>query len=79
MVRIGVDVEGFIVGLSVGVVGSVLEVSGHVQEVADFEVCANTVIVMSSPCFLNSRVMSFLVRSDCGPLVFPKSTSPSSL
>ena len=36
-------------------------------------------IVMSSPCFLNSRVMSFLVRSDCGPLVFRKSTSPSSL
>ena len=35
MVRIGVDVEGFIVGLSVGVVG-------HVQEVADFEVCANS-------------------------------------
>ena len=33
-------------------------------------------IVMSSPCFLNSRVMSFLVRSDCGPLVFRKSTSP---
>ena len=29
-------------------------------------------IVMSSPCFLNSRVMSFLVRSDCGPLVFRK-------
>ena len=42
MVRIGVDVEGFIVGLSVGVVGSVLEVYGHVQEVADFEVCANS-------------------------------------
>ena len=36
-------------------------------------------IVMSSPCFLNSRVMSFLVRSDCGPLVFRKSTSPSSV
>ena len=30
------------------------------------------IIVMSSPCFLNSRVMSFLVRSDCGPLVFRK-------
>ena len=23
-------------------------------------------IEMLSPCFLNSRVMSFLVRSDCG-------------
>ena len=25
-------------------------------------------IEMFSPCFLNSRVMSFLVRSDCGRL-----------
>ena len=25
-------------------------------------------IEMFSPCFLNSRVMPFLVRSDCGPL-----------
>ena len=36
-------------------------------------------IEMFSPCFLNCRVMSFLVRSDCGPLAFLKSTSPSSL
>ena len=36
-------------------------------------------IEMFSPCFLNSRVMSFLVCSDCGPLVFLRSTSPSSL
>ena len=27
-------------------------------------------IEMFSPCFLNSREMSFLVRSDCGPLAF---------
>ena len=27
-------------------------------------------IEMLSPCFLNSRVMSFLVRSDCSPLAF---------
>ena len=32
-------------------------------------------IEMFSPCFLNSRVMSFLVRSDCGPLAFLRSTS----
>ena len=36
-------------------------------------------IEMFSPCFLNSRVMSFLVRSDCGPLAFLRSTSLSSL
>ena len=36
-------------------------------------------IEMFSPCFLNSRVMPFLVRSDCGPLAFLRSTSPSSL
>ena len=36
-------------------------------------------IEMFSPCFLNSRVMSFLVRSDCGPLAFLRSTSPLSL
>ena len=36
-------------------------------------------IEMFSPCFLNSRVMSFLVRSDCGLLAFLRSTSPSSL
>ena len=36
-------------------------------------------IELFSPCFLNSRVMSFLVRSDCGPLAFLRSTSPSSL
>ena len=35
-------------------------------------------IEMFSPCFLNSRVISFLVRSDCGPLAFLRSTSPSS-
>ena len=27
-------------------------------------------IEMFSPCFLNSREMSFLVCSDCGPLAF---------
>ena len=27
-------------------------------------------IEMFSPCFLNSREMSFLVRSDYGPLAF---------
>ena len=32
-------------------------------------------IEMFSPCFLNSHVMSFLVRSDCGL----RSTSPLSL
>ena len=36
-------------------------------------------IEMFSPCLLNSRVMSFLVRSDCGPLAFLRSTIPSSL
>ena len=36
-------------------------------------------IGMFSPCFLNSRVTSFLVRSDCGPVAFVRSTSPSSL
>ena len=36
-------------------------------------------IEMFSPCFLNFRVMSFLVRSDCGPLAFLRRTSPSSL
>ena len=36
-------------------------------------------IEVFSFCFLNYRVMSFLVRSDCGPLAFLKSTSPSSL
>ena len=36
-------------------------------------------IEMFSPCFLNSRVMSFLVRSDCRPFKFLRSTSPSSL
>ena len=36
-------------------------------------------IEMFSPCFLNSHVMSFLVRSDCGPLAFLRSTSPLSL
>ena len=36
-------------------------------------------IEMFSPCFLNSRVTSFLVRSDCGPVAFVRSTSPSSL
>ena len=36
-------------------------------------------IEMFSPCVLNSRVISFLVRSDCGPLAFLRSTSPSSL
>ena len=36
-------------------------------------------IEMFSPCFLNSRVMFFLVRSDCGPLAFLRSTSPSYL
>ena len=76
MVRIGVDVEGFIVGLSVGVVGSVLEVKVTSRKL---QILRFVLIVMSSPCFLNSRVMSFLVRSDCGPLVFRKSTSPSSL
>ena len=32
-------------------------------------------IEMFSPCVLNSRVISFLVRSDCGPLAFLRSTS----
>ena len=36
-------------------------------------------IEMFSPCFLNSRVMSFPVRSHCGPLAFLRSASPSSL
>ena len=36
-------------------------------------------IEMFSACFLNPRVMSFLVRSDSGPLAFLRSTSPSSL
>ena len=36
-------------------------------------------IEMFSPCFLNSRVISFLVRSDYGRLAFLRSTSPSSL
>ena len=34
-------------------------------------------IEMFSPCFLNSRVISFQVRSDCGPLAFLRSTSLS--
>ena len=34
---------------------------------------------MFSPCLLNSRLISFLVRSDCGPLAFLRRTSPSSL
>ena len=34
MVRIGVDVESFVVGLSVWIVGSVREVYGDVEEVA---------------------------------------------
>ena len=33
MVRIGVDVESFVVGLSVWIVGSVREVYGDVEEV----------------------------------------------
>ena len=36
-------------------------------------------IEMFSPCFLNSRVISFLVRSDCRPLAFLRRTSPSFL
>ena len=36
-------------------------------------------IEMLRPCFLNSCDMSFLVRSDCGPLAFLRITSPSSL
>jgi len=36
-------------------------------------------IEMFSPCFFNSRVMCFLVRFDCGPVAFLRSTSPSSL
>ena len=36
MVGIGVDVESFVVGLSVWVVGSVCEVYGDVEEVTDF-------------------------------------------
>ena len=36
-------------------------------------------IEMCSPCFFNSRVMCFLVRFDCGPVAFLRSTSPSSL
>ena len=31
-------------------------------------------IEMFTPCSLNSRVISFLVRSDCGPLAFLRST-----
>ena len=27
-------------------------------------------VEMFSPCFLNSRVMSFPVHSDCGPFAF---------
>ena len=40
MVGIGVDVESFVVGLSVWIVGSVRKVQGDVEEVADFLVCA---------------------------------------
>ena len=36
MVGIAVDVEGFIIGLSVWIAGSVREVKGNVEEVADF-------------------------------------------
>ena len=36
-------------------------------------------IEVFSPCFLNSRVMSFVVRSDCGPLAFLRNASPSPL
>ena len=36
-------------------------------------------IEMFSSCFLNSRVISFLARSDCGPFKFLRSTSSSSL
>lgn len=36
MVGIGVDVESFVVGLSVRTVDSVREVQGDVEEVADF-------------------------------------------
>ena len=34
-------------------------------------------IEMFGPCFLNTCVMSFLVRSDCGPLVYLRRTSPT--
>ena len=40
MVGINVDVESFVVGLSVWTEGSVREVQGDVEEVADFKVCA---------------------------------------
>ena len=36
-------------------------------------------IEMFSPCFLKSRVMSFLVRSDCGPFAILRSNNPSFL
>ena len=45
----------------------------------ELQISRSVLIEMFSPCFLNSCVMSFLVRSDCGPFVFLRSTSPSSL
>ena len=58
MVGIGVDVEGFVVGLSFRVTSRKLQILRF------------ALIKIFSPYFLNSRVMSFLVRSDCGPLAY---------
>ena len=76
MVGIAVDVEGFIIGLSVWIVGSV---QGFRVTSRRLQIFRFVFIEMFSPCFLYSRVMSFLVRSDCGPFAFLRSTSPSSL
>ena len=65
-------------------VGIVFDVEGYVF--VKFRVTSRklqifrfALIEMFSPCLLNSRVISFLLRSDCGPLAFLRRTSPSSL
>ena len=73
MVGLCVDVLWVVVWLSVRAVGTVCEVECDVQVVNSFHVCLYSYVKSVS------LVMSFLIRSACGPDVCLKMASPSSL